>query len=237
MIYQGSKRRIAKDILPYMTKYLTGDNYFIDLFTGGGNLVSALNYQKIIANDLDSYVISTLKKLQESTSWLPCDNKQLTKEQYIEIQNSKDKFPKYLVGLVGYHLSYGGKWFGGYRADKTGIRDYINEGYKSALKQHKEIQNIQFTCKNYSDVSCGTGNVIYCDIPYRGTTKYKGVDHFDYEKFYAWCKEQSKYNKVFISEYNMPSYFRCVWKKEVKMTMKNDSNSDVTVEKLYTLDN
>ena len=34
---------------------------------------------------------------------------------------------------------------------------------------------------------------IYCDPPYKQTTKY-AVDKFDYNNFYDWCREVSKIN-------------------------------------------
>ena len=78
--------------------------------------------------------------------------------------------------------------------------------------------------------------VIYCDIPYRNTTKYTAVEkEFDYEKFYNWCREMSRDGHiVYISEYNMPEDFECVWTKSVKMKLDVASNSKNAVEKLFT---
>ena len=47
MIYMGSKARIAKDILPIMLKDI-GDNYFVDCFCGGGNLIQFVLKQMMI---------------------------------------------------------------------------------------------------------------------------------------------------------------------------------------------
>ena len=65
------------------------------------------------------------------------------------------------------------------------------------------------------------GYVIYCDIPYKGTTKYK-TEPFPYEEFYKWANEMAKYNTVLVSEYNMPSNFKCIWEKDTKVNF--DSN-------------
>jgi len=79
--------------------------------------------------------------------------------------------------------------------------------------------------------------VIYCDIPYYGTTKYK--DSFPYEEFYNWCVDVSKNNIVLISEYHMPEdKFECIWIKEVKTTLgsgvNNTTSKDkVRIEKLF----
>jgi len=83
------------------------------------------------------------------------------------------------------------------------------------------------------------GYVIYCDIPYKGTTKYK-TEAFPYEEFYEWCKEMSIHNTVLISEYNMPDEFTCIWEKELKTSLGSGVNKDSDkrrTERLYTYKN
>ena len=48
-------------------------------------------------------------------------------------------------------------------------------------------------------------------------------------------RKWSENNKVFISEYNAPDDFECVWQQEVKLMMKNKKNTkDIRVEKLFS---
>ncbi len=61
MVYQGSKSKIARYIIPIMTQFLNGDNYFIDAFCGGCNLIDKIEYDNRIANDINRYLISLLK--------------------------------------------------------------------------------------------------------------------------------------------------------------------------------
>ena len=79
--------------------------------------------------------------------------------------------------------------------------------------------------------------MIYCDIPYKDTTKYK--DDFDHEKFYEWCREMKKQgHTIFISEYNMPDDFICVWEMEVKSSLSangKSGGSKKSIEKLFAL--
>ena len=76
------------------------------------------------------------------------------------------------------------------------------------------------------------GMVIYCDPPYRDTTKY-ATGNFDYEKFYRWCKDMAKNNIVLISEYWMPDDgFECIWQGNLKCTLDKASRTD-KVERLY----
>lgn len=80
------------------------------------------------------------------------------------------------------------------------------------------------------------GYVIYCDPPYKGTTKYK-TEEFLYEEFYEWCKEMSIHNTVLISEYNMPDDFECIWEKDLKTSLGSGVNKESDrnrTERLYT---
>jgi len=75
------------------------------------------------------------------------------------------------------------------------------------------------------------GCVIYLDPPYEGTTKYKNND-FDYDVFWDWVRDLSKDNYVFISEYNAPPDFECIWSKKVTTSLKVHEHEDRT-EKLF----
>ena len=166
-------------------------------------------------------------------------DKGLKEEKYKDIQNNKERYPDYLVGYVGFQLSYGGKWFGGYRRDKVGKRNYSLEAYKNTIKQIPNLKNIQFEVFDFRDIPLDKikNYVIYCDIPYRDTTKYS-TGGFPYEEFYEWVKKASVNNTVLISEYNMPDEFECIWQKEIKTLLdSNKEKSDdknIRIEKLFT---
>lgn len=61
---------------------------------------------------------------------------------------------------------------------------------------------VTYSSCDYSEVEIPSDAVVYCDIPYIGTKRYKGRT-FDYPRFYDWCSRQSA--PVFISSYTMPS--------------------------------
>jgi len=95
------------------------------------------------------------------------------------------------------------------------------------------FKNIAFQELSLNEIK---GYVIYCDIPYKGTTKY-ATNNFPYEQFYDWVKVISKYNTVLISEYSMPPEFTCIWQKELKTSLGSGINKDsdkVRTEKLFT---
>lgn len=238
----GSKARIAKDILKVMQPDIDKTGCFVDMFCGGGNLLQFVNAKHIIANDINKYTIMYLSKLYVDYDWLPKNNTEFTKEDYIYAKNNQYTYPPYLLGHIGYNLSFGGKWFGGFRSDNIGKRDYIAEAYRGAIKQHKNLvgKNIAFYNLSYDKAPFEDSCVIYCDIPYKGTTKYK--TDFNHDKFYEWCLKVKKENDklgnnviIYVSEYNMPEDFKCVWQKEIKMTLDKNSNSKKAVEKLFKL--
>ena len=88
---------------------------------------------------------------------------------------------------------------------------------------------------DYRNLYIPKESLIYCDIPYKNTKKYSTSIKFDYEAFYEWCREKSKLgNKIFISEYEMPSDFKCVWQKQVTNSMSRIKTYK-PIERLFTI--
>lgn len=232
----GSKKMIAKEILSIMIKDDIGDRYFIDCFTGGGNLIQHVKCKNKIASDINKYVIAFLDKIKSDTSWLPKNNTEFTKEDYIKVKNNKDNYPDWLVAIAGYSYSFGGKWFGGYAKNNTNT-EYIQIAYRHTLKQASLIKDVTFVVSSYDDLIIPPNSIIYCDPPYKNTTKYNQNDkEFDYDKFYDWCRTQKlNGHEIYVSEYEMPSDFKCVWQKEIKKCLNAKLNIKVATEKLFTL--
>jgi DNA adenine methylase len=111
-------------------------------------------------------------------------------------------------------------------------KDYVAEAYRSAVRQHTLIQNITYTNLSYDQVDIDDGSIIYCDIPYRGASKYVHLTStFDFDAFYEWCREtkRTKGAKIFISEYGAP--FECVF--ELQHNVSIATNPFQCTERLY----
>ena len=71
---------------------------------------------------------------------------------------------------------------------------------------------------------------------YQETTKYS-VEAFDYDTFWDWCRDVSKDNYIFVSEYSAPDDFECVWSKEHLTSLDckrgNDASKKIRREKLF----
>lgn len=76
---------------------------------------------------------------------------------------------------------------------------------------------------------------MYLDPPYKDTKAYNGRK-FNHEEFYDFARSISGKCYVFISEFDMPPDFKCVWSKERKLLQKSDrEKGNVAVERLYTI--
>ena len=234
MKYVGSKRRIAKDIIPIMLKDYKDGTTFYDLFSGGCNLIDKIpNHIPRVANDINKYVIALFKELQKDDFVFP---EHIGEEKYKHIQQNKEQYPNWLVGYVGFNLSFAAKFFGGYRRDKAGVRNYENEAQQNLKAQQNLIKDITFYNLNYDEVPLQNNSILYLDIPYKNSTGYSNKQKFDYDKFYKWCIDKHKEgHKVFISEYSMPENFECVWQKEITSSLTKDTGAKKGVEKLWVV--
>ena len=185
---------------------------------------------KRIGNDSHKHLIALHKALQDG--WIPPT--EVSKEMYYDVKANQQNYSDELIGFVGFLCSFGGKWWGGYAANKKGD-NYADRGSRALTKQAKNFKGIDFKCGNYLEMEIPPNSLIYCDPPYEGTTAYK--DALDHDTFWQWCRDKvSEGHIVFVSEYNAPEDFRCV--KEVQHKTTLDKNSQYKrVEKLFRLAN
>lgn len=232
----GSKNRIAKHILPIILKDREENQYYVEPFVGGANMIDKVAGLRIGA-DNNKYLISMWIELQKG--WIPKNN--YIKGEYTYIRSNKDLVP-HETGYVGICCSYSGKWFGGFAGavqTKQGYRNYQVEAYNNVLAQIENIKGVQFTYSSYDELEIPHSSIIYCDPPYENTTMYK--DKFEHNKFWQWCRDKTKEgHKVFISEYNAPEDFECIWQQEVKSSLSANGVSGgnkTSVEKLFIYKN
>lgn len=244
MIYQGSKARLRKYIVPILQKCIDDNDVtvYIEPFCGGCNVIDHIKCKHRIANDSNRELIELLFYMANNPS-LSIFPEDCTFEHYADVrENRKNKTDKYSIEYtagIGYFASFGGRYFdGGFGKDPTGKKNIYAERLKCAKEQAPLLKDISFASFDYAELlSFGYHNALfYFDPPYRGTKSYNGKNDFNYERFYYYCREIAKTNFVFISEYNMPPDFKCIWKKERKVMQKSDrTKADVAVEKLFTI--
>jgi DNA adenine methylase len=231
MKYMGSKRRIAKHILPIMLTECErhGITTWVEPFVGGGNMIDKVPATFIRRGyDINPHVISAMIGIRDHVSDFPAS---LSKDEYSKLKGLP---PNNITSWLRFTCSFGGKFENGY-AREGGSDDstFCGYGLRNALKQSPLIKGVEFmsdNCENLDFENC----LIYCDPPYQGTTAYKTED-FNHEKFFDWCREQAKNNVVFVSEYNAPDDFECVWSGAVKTNFASSRKGAThnAVEKLF----
>jgi len=233
MKYMGSKARYAKEIIAAISKEVDIKNStWVEPFCGGCNIIDKVKTKRRIGNDINYYIIKMFQAVQNG--WKPPE--EVSEECYLAIKMRKEFYAPELVAFVAIGCSYSGKWFGGYARGNTnkGIpRNYCLESRNNLLKQAENLKSVELYSGDYREFKIPTNSCIYNDIPYAKTTKYK--DQFDHVSFWKWCDSMlEKGHKVFVSEYNAPDGWRCIWEKEVCSSLTKETGSKKAIERLFT---
>ena len=230
MKYMGSKARIAKHILPIILKDRKDGQWYVEPFVGGANVIDKVDGNRI-GCDINPYLIAILQHCEQQKSNELADK--ISEEEYNHIKNNKDSYSLVHVAHCGFNATFGAKWFGGYaRARKsTGYDRDVICGKNNLVKQMPALKGVYFISCSYDGLDVHPESIIYCDPPYEGTTKYK--DDFDHDKFWQWCREKCEEgHRVFVSEYNAPDDFVCVWSGELSVTVQKSGTKKAT-ERLF----
>lgn len=231
----GSKNRIAKHILPIMLAERKPNQWWVEPFVGGASMIYKVDGKRLGA-DINPYLIEALKFIRDTPDFTP---DMITEDMYKQMQ--KDIKRDGLTGLTSFVLFFGGKVFGGYRRDIAGTKGCIKNmktqtrrSKQSAVKQSELIQDVKLINVGYLNLQIPDNSLIYCDPPYGNATKYK--DDFDYTIFWQWCRDKaSDGHTVFVSEYNAPDDFKCIWQKEIVSSLTKNTGSKKGIEKLFRI--
>ena len=233
MKYMGSKKRIAKFILPIMLAEAEKNRLttWVEPFVGGANMIDKVpdTFERV-GYDLNEHVIHALIDIRDNADSLPDE----VSEEYF--RSLIDTPAKSITSWVRCACAYSGRFGNGYARQGKNPRykkTIAQEGKNNALKQSPKIQNVQFICDSYENLDF-ENCLIYCDPPYEGTTSYK-TGAFDHTKFWNWCRKMSEKNLVFVSEYKAPDDFECIWQGEVKTNFASNRKEAThkAVEKLF----
>lgn len=236
MKYMGSKNRIAKYILPIILKDRKPGQWYIEPFVGGANIIDKVDGNRI-GFDKHVYLIKALELIKND----PYDIPDLITENDYQKAKTEMKIDG-ITGFVGFAMSFGGKWFGGYRRDVAGTKGCIENmktqsrrSKQSAIKQSQNLKDVILQACDYkklNNLNIPPKSIIYCDPPYANTTKYK--HSFNHDEFFAWCLNMSNLgHTVFVSEYSAPESFECVWEKEIVSSLTKNTGSKRGVERLF----
>ena len=104
------------------------------------------------------------------------------------------------------------------------------------LQQLQQLERLELYSGDYREVKIPKEAIIYCDPPYKGVETYR-EDGFNHDEFWDWAREQSKTNKIYISEYQAPDDFKIVLRFNQNSTYAGGNNKDQPDECLFTIKN
>jgi DNA adenine methylase len=235
MKYMGSKARFSKEILSITLQGRKPNQYYVEPFVGGCNIIDKVQGNRI-GSDNNKYLISLWKGLQENRELIMEISRELYSEARTEFNNNRNiKFDNFELGWIGFMGGFNGRFYNGGYSGTHKDRNYVAEQIRNTLKQKELIKDILFFNCDYSNLDIPKESIIYCDIPYQGTKEYDAKNKFDYIRFWDWCRLMSVLgHKVYVSEYNAPIDFECIWEKKVNVSIRPNKTLQQT-EKLFRL--
>lgn len=229
MMYFGGKARIAKPLAAFLNEQIT-DTYY-EPFVGAAWVYQYIKSPHKFASDIHEDLILMWNAVMNG--WVPPT--EVSEELYQDLRKSP---PSPIRGFAGFACSFGGKWFGGYARRNTGQRNYALSGSRSVISKRDRIaqEHYNFGCRGYIDlVPASNNSVIYCDPPYKDTTKYSN-GRFDSESFWNWVRDMGRFCKIYVSEYEAPEWAKLVMEVETKTSMRNAAGEHmIRMERLYTV--
>lgn len=98
-----------------------------------------------------------------------------------------------------------------------------------SLQGLERLERLQRLKCDYRSVPIPRGGVVYCDIPYKGTSKY--LNEFDHAAFYEWFSSLKV--PAFCSEYDAPFTLVAEWDKMKKAGNRRTMKVEKIKERLY----
>lgn len=228
MTYQGGKQRLGKEIYQIIVERTDLRDVYFEPFCGilGVGKFALSHFKQVLFCDKNPDII----KIWKDTSYIPSTT-----------PPSKEDFLSGCIHpLEKYACSYSGISGGGYRPfsiDKYGKKhDFYNRFIKNISQTRKQVKNAVFLeSKDYSEFK-PKGMTIYCDPPYLNNKfKCPYFNDFDHVKFWDTMRLWSRDNNVFISEYQAPDDFTCIWEKQLRVVHSGKKRNKI--EKLFIYSN
>lgn len=184
--YTGGKHKLLPQLIPLFPKAKNEDSWFIDLFTGGGNVVANVKGYKRLANDFDSKVIGILDMIKcRPVESLIQEIKQIIAEYGLSktnadgynkfrdfYNNSENKDSLSLFVLICYSFNHQirfnskGEFNMPFGKDRSAYNETIEKNLKAF---HEAIQGTVFQSHDFTELKLDRlkeGDFVYCDPPY-----------------------------------------------------------------------
>lgn len=227
MQYVGGKARSASWLKSVVSPWAVNCHTYLEPFIGGGNALRVLGDMcpVVLASDADADLMLLWKAV--ASGWVPPQT--ISKEKYYSLMKAA---PSPLRTFAGFGCSFGGKWFAGYASNRRGD-NYCRAAARSIAELAPVLKKAGLRTCEYHSWEPGSGWIVYCDPPYKGTTGYK--QEFDHFTFWEIMRRWSCAGAlVFVSEYHAPQDFVCIATRNARKTLSaQGSNAETVQEKLF----
>lgn len=230
MRFLGGKARVAKPLTNFLKSVRKSNQIYVEPCIGGGSIIRHMANPRI-ASDISLDLILFYKELQNG--WIPPEH--MSEDEYKQLKCVE---PSAIRGFGGYFCSFGGKWFGGYAREKD--RDFCLGAYRDSLKLSEQIKGVDLHCCDYEELlkihlkifaDVNVRCLIYIDPPYKNTTKYS--ETFDHNRFWEIIRQFSNIHDIYVSEYEAPEDFKCVWSIVRKAELNTKHGKAIRIERLF----
>lgn len=199
MQYLGGKQRQARTIVEHIAR-LTTNRTLIEPFCGACNVTAEAARQGFTVRASDAHPALIAMWQAFLAGWRP-ESDTLTEEQYAAAKGLPDTDP--LKALAGFGASFGAKYFGGYA--RGIIANYFATAIRSCDRKARLMgDRVTVDCLSYDQLVIQPDDVVYCDPPYRATTRYS-TSVFDSDAFWTWVRATSVIAPVFVTEFDVPA--------------------------------
>lgn len=243
MRYMGGKHRQSKAITEALAP-LSAGQYYYEPFCGALGSASAVvpHFEMSFLSDASKPLITMWQAMLDG--WEPPSfvSEDLYKK-YADKRHAPDAEDP-LTAWMGYAMSFGGKWFGGYARqaanDVEGTKRSQANQKRAALSKIAAVRGkCKLACMDYIEAieNIRPGSVVYLDPPYADRTRAhhtsKGFNHAD---FWDRAKKLSEHSTVFVSEFIAPKGWAVVHSWGDTVVRHKISESDGTNECLFRLE-
>ena len=224
-IYQGGKlrhgQRIADVITRITNERLPNHDGIVVPFAGMLHVARRLPFRcPMQVSDISSDIVAFWSELQ--AGWEPPS--EISSDEYHQLRKQP---PSALKTFACFACSYNGKEWGGYRPRKL-------EGCRNRVLQAREQFQLAevLSAFVFPDWPIPTNKVVYLDPPYRNNRIGGRFAKFDTEAFWKRAREWvDAGNLVFVSEWEAPDDWECVW--ETTMSCGHSNRSKQFPDRVY----
>jgi hypothetical protein len=236
MHFMGAKGMWAKKIVAEIEPWRVSGSTLVEIGFGACNLTE--HWQKpIIAVDANPVLHSLWTAAQ--SGWVPPPRNEINEELHLKYRKSPIDPKDPMTGFLLFGCSFRGVWRGGFAntvhlhdRGKPRTIDLVANSRKAFIRKAQNVaQGVEFVLGSYSDITPSSGQVVYADIPYKGTcadgiaeTRKATVGPFDHANFWDHVRKWTAIGaRVFVSEETAPDDFIRYRSWQVKRALGNSS--------------